>query len=351
MDVSWVWVYCTDYLCGHSRAMPYMPWMIRWWDSDHVGEKMARNFVCSMCGKRGANFSHPGIDHDTRVANPFPAQPVRIGGRRRIPESCNAAEIRCRAEYLARYPSGDALSEFQGGPPGPAQMCGKFTAMASWGEVVAFSQPLTREDVKESDNDRIITFRVMSNLPVIIWDAASQSRKVVPMRWGWPHPKDWKIPQPIHACAESIDDPKKSFLRCVTAGQRGIVLVRTFNEAPDVPGPTVQHTITPGDASVIAIALVWKQFELADLPGSLRACVMVTVPANQLIATLPTDRMPAVLADVDWSTWLGEVPADMDALKACLKTVEGVRWTMNKEERAAKTKRGKPTVSDPTGLL
>ena len=70
-----------------------------------------------------------------------------------------------------------------------------------------------------------------------------------------------------------------------------------------------------------------------------------------MIATLPTDRMPAVLAEEDWATWLGEAPAGMDALKACLKTVEGVRWTMNKEERAAKAKRGKPTVSDPSGLL
>jgi hypothetical protein len=93
---------------------------------------------------------------------------------------------------------------------------------------------LTREDVKESDNDRIITFRVMSNIPVIVWDPISQCRKVVSMRWGWPNPRDWKIPQPIHARAESIDDPKKPFARCVTTGQRGIVLVRTF-EAPMCP--------------------------------------------------------------------------------------------------------------------
>ena len=38
-------------------------------------------------------------------------------------------------------------------------------------------------------------------------------------------------------------------------------------------------------------------------------------------------------------------------MKACLKTVEGVRWTMTKEERAQKAKRQKPTVSDPGGLL
>ena len=48
-------------------------------------------------------------------------------------------------------------------------MCGKFTAMSSWAEVVTFSQPLIarpREDAH--GNDREVTFRVMSNLPVII---------------------------------------------------------------------------------------------------------------------------------------------------------------------------------------
>ncbi len=79
---------------------------------------------------------------------------------------------------------------------------------------------------------------------------------------------------------------------------------------------------------------------------------MATVQANSLITTLPTDRMPAVLAEEDWATWLGENGAPEDA-KACLKAVEGVKWTMAKEERAAspKLKRGKPTVSDPTGIF
>jgi len=75
---------------------------------------------------------------------------------------------------------------------------------------------------------------------------------------------------------------------------------------------------------------------------------MVTVEANQLIKTLPTDRMPAVLADEDWDLWLRGTP---DEAKACLKTVEGVRWTMTKEEKAANTKRPKPTASDPMGLF
>jgi putative SOS response-associated peptidase YedK len=77
---------------------------------------------------------------------------------------------------------------------------------------------------------------------------------------------------------------------------------------------------------------------------------MVTVPANRLISSLPTDRMPAVLAEEDWATWLGETGAPDDA-KACLKTVEGVKWTMTKEERQPKGKRERTTVREPGGLL
>jgi putative SOS response-associated peptidase YedK len=227
-------------------------------------------------------------------------------------------------------------------------MCGKFTAMASWAELVAFSQPLSRDDAEAGDNDREITFRVMSNLPVIVWDKGAGKRRVVPMRWGFPDPQNWKVPKPVHARSETIDTTK-AFAPAFLDGQRGIVVVRTFNEAPDIPGPTVQHTITPGDLGAIGIAFVWRRFDISNPPGTVDACVMVTVPANQLIGSLPTDRMPADLAEEDWATWLGETGAPDDA-KFCLKTAESVKWTMTKEERAATDKRGKPTVSDPGGL-
>jgi len=217
-------------------------------------------------------------------------------------------------------------------------MCGKFTAMASWADVVAFSQPLTTGE----GEDKQVTYRVMSNLPVILYDIVENKRRVVPMRWGFPHPQDWRRPQPIHARSETIETTK-AFAGAFLDGQRGIVLMKTFNEAPDIEGPTVQHTITPGE-DVLAAAFVWRRFESPDMPAPMFACVLVTVPANQLIATLPTDRMPAFLAQEDWATWLGEKAASVDEVKACLKTVEGVRWTMAKEERKATVKRGKPTM-------
>jgi putative SOS response-associated peptidase YedK len=226
--------------------------------------------------------------------------------------------------------------------------------MASWAEVVAFSQPLTSD--RAGANDEPVTLKVMSPLNVIVWDAQEGRRKVVKMRWGFPHPKNWKVPQPIHARSETMDE-LKTFKRPFLTGQRGIVLMRTFNEGKQVaPTKTEQWTIDPIPEYMTGAAFIFDRFSPPDLPAPFLACVLVTVPANALIETLTTahaasDRMPAFLAPGDWVTWLGENGNDPAAAKAACKTTEGVRWTMTKEERAATQKRSKPTISDPTGLF
>ena len=221
-------------------------------------------------------------------------------------------------------------------------MCGKFTAKASWTEIVDYIWSAPRA---EEEDDRTLTYRVMSDLPVIVLEG--NERRTVPMRWGFPHPDNWQVPQPIHARAETIDTTK-AFAQAFRDGQRGIVLMRNFNEAPDVKGPTIQHVVTPGDEAVLAAAFVWRRYDVPGRALPLFACVMVTVPANPLLTILPTDRMPAFLAREDWQIWLGEKSVSPEQVKACLRTVEGVRWTMAKEERG---KRRKPTLSDPVGLF
>lgn len=232
-------------------------------------------------------------------------------------------------------------------------MCGKFTAMASWAEVVAFSQAMTRRDgggeedegSGGGDNDREITYRVGHELPVIIWDAEAGKRRIVMMRWGFPAPSDWRRPQPIHARSETVH-AKWPFREPLTAGRRGIVIFRTFNEADEVPTrtggkKTRQWRIDPRDGKPRAFAFVWDEFRIADLPAPLRACVMVTVPANELIRTriLPDDpdaRMPAILAEEDIAMWLGETPAPMTEVLATLRTVEGVHWDAAPEAKPPK---------------
>lgn len=232
-------------------------------------------------------------------------------------------------------------------------MCGLFTAMTSWREAIAFSRALGGEDRKpegEAQEDQEVTYRVMGTLPVIVWDREAHVRRNVKMRWGFPHRSDWRRPDPIHVRAETIDQ-KPTFRDAFRDGQRGIVVVKTFNEGLELPtGKTEQHTITPGSDAPLGFAVIWRRFELKDIPIPLVACVMTTVPANKLISTI-TDRMPAFIPEEDWPKWIGEEPVPPAEAKELLKIVEGVRWTMTKSERTAAKRRSKPTVSDPGGLF
>ncbi|MBV9692896.1 MAG: SOS response-associated peptidase family protein, partial [Alphaproteobacteria bacterium] len=171
-------------------------------------------------------------------------------------------------------------------------MCGKFTAMASWRKVVAFSQPL------EEAGDERVTYRVAGILPVIVHDREAAARKIVPMQWGFPHPRDPRRPQPIHARSETIDTTA-AFAQAFRDGQRGIVAMRTFNEGEEVGSKTVQWTVEPADGAVRGLAFIWRRFEIEGRDGPVLACAMCTVPANALIAPI-TDRMPAVLEESDW---------------------------------------------------
>jgi putative SOS response-associated peptidase YedK len=227
-------------------------------------------------------------------------------------------------------------------------MCGKFTALASWRQVHAFSQPLTASSSPAADD--VVSYGVARPLPVIVLE--NGQRRVVPMRWGFPHPRDPRRPQPIHARSETIDTTP-AFADAFHDGQRGIVVMRTFNEGEEVGSKTVQYTIDPGDGIPRGFAFVWRRFEIAEFPAPMLACVMVTAPASNLIAPI-TDRMPAILDDADWPKWLGEDLASPSDVKAVLRTMEDVNWTMAKEEKPSKarnTTKARGKHADDKGLF
>jgi putative SOS response-associated peptidase YedK len=145
-------------------------------------------------------------------------------------------------------------------------MCGKFTAMASWREVVNFSQPLTGRPDGGDGGDEEVTYGVARSLPVIVWDREADKRRIVPMRWGFLHSKDWRRPQPIRARSETIDKTR-AFAEAFATGQRGIVVFKTFNEGEEIAKPsgkaeTVQWTIDPGDGQPRGFAFLWRRFEI-----------------------------------------------------------------------------------------
>jgi len=218
-------------------------------------------------------------------------------------------------------------------------MCGKFTQMASWRDVHAFSQPLV-----ETDSEVVSTPMRFAN--IIRLNEAGE-REVVSMRWSFAGKGDKNPSRPkhMHARSETIDR-LPTFANAFVHG-RGILVVHTFNEGEELPnGKTKQWVISPNDRKPIAIAVICEKWTNGD--ETLDTFIQVTVPANALIAKI-TDRMPAILQPENWATWLGETDASLADVKAVLRTFEdGGNWTMREQ---GTTRKEKPPKSDPQASL
>lgn len=218
-------------------------------------------------------------------------------------------------------------------------MCGKFTQMATWEEVVAFSQPLTA--IPEGGP---VTVSTPMRTAKVMRLGEDGGRELAPMRWGFSKPENPSFkPDHMHARAETIDT-RPTFSEAF-AERRGIVLVETFNEGEQLPsGKTQQWVIRPKDRKAIAIAVIWEEW--AGDVGSEATFVMVTVPPNELIARI-TDRMPAILRQEDWDAWLGEDERPLKDVKSLLKTFDDEgNWEMEKQVAPSKTKASKPAQGD-----
>jgi hypothetical protein len=66
-------------------------------------------------------------------------------------------------------------------------MCGKFTAMLSWDDVV-FLEAIANYPVQDDGNDAEITLRVMGVLRAIVWNPETRERRKLPIRF-MPAPK------------------------------------------------------------------------------------------------------------------------------------------------------------------
>jgi len=220
-------------------------------------------------------------------------------------------------------------------------MCGKFTQMASWREVHAFSQPL----VVNGSPPELVVSTPMRFARIMRRDAAG-ARELVSMRWGFAGKDDASPSRPrhMHARAETVDR-LRTFSHAF-AHARGILMVHDFNEGEELPnGRTKQWVITPRDGQPIAIAVICEEWSNGG--ETLWTFVQITTPANALISRI-TDRMPAVLPQEAWSTWLGEADAPLSDAKALLKTFEdGGSWIMREQAPA----RAKPVAPGQGSLF
>ncbi len=211
-------------------------------------------------------------------------------------------------------------------------MCGKFTQMASWRDVHAFSQSLV-----ETDSEVVSTPMRFANI-IRLNDAGE--REVVSMRWGFAGKGDKNPSRPKHMHARSETIERLPTFANSFAHGRGILVVHTFNEGEELPnGKTKQWVITPKDGKTIAIAVICEKWTNGD--ETLDTFIQVTTPANALIAKI-TDRMPTILQLEDWATWLGEREGGPADVKVVLRTYEdGGNWTMTEQKSSPQAKPAK----------
>jgi putative SOS response-associated peptidase YedK len=210
-------------------------------------------------------------------------------------------------------------------------MCGKFTQMATWKEVVAFSQPL----VAARQGDPVTVSTPMRLAQIMRLDEGGR-REMVAMRWGFSrHGAAVFKPDHMHARGETIDSRPRFCDAFVE--RRGIVMVETFNEGEKLEnGKTKQWVIRPRDRLPIAMAVIWEDWQGES--ASELTFVMITTPPNAVISKV-TDRMPAILRQEDWPVWLGECNAPLRDIKALLQTFDDEgNWEMSEQSEAKQTK-------------
>lgn len=198
-------------------------------------------------------------------------------------------------------------------------MCGKFTQMMSWGSYVSLAELASSPSGFGEDRAEIVS--PMREAFVVRLDGNGQ-REAHRMRWGLV-PSFARDPgigsRFIHARAETIDTTnayKEAFRH-----RRGLVIASEFYESRHVTATKREpHRIRMENGSAVALACIWEHWKQPhDAP--LETFAIVTVAANAAIAPVH-DRMPAVLAEVDWPKWLGETPATFEELKGMLRPCE-----------------------------
>ena len=233
-------------------------------------------------------------------------------------------------------------------------MCGKFSYMATWAEVVSFSEPLTARPSNASEEGAT----PMRRAPVMHLNEAGQ-QTMTPMRWGFTKQRQGRAyPDHIHARDDKLLTSR--LWRPHFEARRGVLIVISFNEGEEVPTfkpdrgtptgntRTVQWTIRPKDGSRLAIAVIYRMVQSPE--GEVAEFAMCTTKANKGLSKFvtgdPDQRMPAVLQEENLAVWLGQTGASLEELRACLYPYEDEgAWLMAPESRR-KNPVAKPAQGD-----
>ena len=201
-------------------------------------------------------------------------------------------------------------------------MCGRFV-QASSPELLA-ERFGVGENVVEPEREPDYNVTPRAWVPVVRERRRDDppTRVLGPLRWGLV-PSWAKSPaigdKQINARAESVVERpayKRAFLK-----RRCIVPADAFYEwKPAAPrSPKVPYVVRRRDGEPLAFAGLWEIWRDPAVAGDddpdawLRTCAIVTTRANDFLAPIH-DRMPVVLPEAAWDTWLDPKNEDLATL-------------------------------------
>ena len=226
-------------------------------------------------------------------------------------------------------------------------MCGRFTAKATWAELVA----LYRLTMDAPPHNLPPRYNVCPTDPVDVVTEQDGKRDLVRMRWGrvprwWSKPLKELRAATFNARAETVET--KPFFRDAFKRTRCLIPISGYYEWQNTPSGKQPWYFTARDGSpILTAAGLWDEWKTRETGEQLKSCTMIITEPNDFAAQIH-DRMPAFLTEGQFGPWLsGEAvagilkPAPNDFLQ---------RWPVSKRLNSSKADADDPPLIDKVEL-
>ena len=173
----------------------------------------------------------------------------------------------------------------------------------------------------------------------------------MPVRWGlvpswWSKPlKDLKLAT-FNARAETFAE--KPFFRGAFKRNRCLIPVSGYYEWQDTPDGKQPWYFTARDGSpALSIAGLWDEWHDKASGKTLKSCTMIITEPSAFVAEVH-DRMPALLAEQDFESWLSG-GAGLELLKPAANDLLQ-RWPVSKRVNSSRAPDEDSTLIDRISL-
>ena len=199
-------------------------------------------------------------------------------------------------------------------------MCGRFTNRYTWAELVRLYR-LTGEPPQSNFPPRYNIAPTQNSFVVRLRDG---QRELADLRWGlvpcWA--PDLKIgSRMINAQSETC--ATKPAFREAFSSRRCLVIADGFFEWPT---RTTPRLITLRDNEPFAFAGLWEPWRPRTGGDKVETFTILTTTPNEFMAVVH-HRMPVMLGQNDWATWLGETNATREQLQVLCGPISSDRMT------------------------